>query len=311
MLGSKLCDLLKIKYPIIQGGMAWIADAKLAAAVSNAGGLGLIAAMNSTGEQLREEIKAIRKLTKKPFGVNVMLMSPHAKDAARVVIEEKVPVLTTGAGNPAIYMKDWLAAGITVLPVVASTAHAKMMSRSGAAAVIAEGSEAGGHVGELTTMALLPQVIDAVEVPVVAAGGICDGRQAAAAFVMGAAGLQIGTRFLAATECGIHANYKKRVLAAKDIDSIVTGKRLGHPVRSIKTPFSRRMFELEYDASISNEELEKRFGGCLRLAAVDGDEENGCFMAGQVAAMVKSEQTVAEIMAEIMDGAREALKKLG
>jgi len=287
--------------------MAWIADAKLAAAVSNAGGLGLIAAMNSNGEQLRAEIKAIKKLTKKPYGVNIMLMSPYAKEAAQVVIEEKVPVITTGAGNPAIYMKDWIAAGIKVLPVVASTAHARMMAKSGATAVIAEGSEAGGHVGELSTMALLPQVVDCVDIPVVAAGGIADGRQAAATFVMGAQGLQIGTRFLVAKECGIHENYKKRVLMARDIDSIITGKRLGHPVRSIKSPFSRKMFEFEYDNTVSNEELEKKFGGCLRLAAVDGDEENGCFMAGQVAAMVKAEQTAAEIIKDIMDGAEQAI----
>ncbi|MCL2370031.1 MAG: nitronate monooxygenase [Firmicutes bacterium] len=307
MIPTKLCSLLKIKYPIIQGGMAWIADAKLAAAVSNAGGLGLIAAMNSNGEQLRAEIKAIKKLTKKPYGVNIMLMSPYAKEAAQVVIEEKVPVITTGAGNPAIYMKDWIAAGIKVLPVVASTAHARMMAKSGATAVIAEGSEAGGHVGELSTMALLPQVVDCVDIPVVAAGGIADGRQAAATFVMGAQGLQIGTRFLVAKECGIHENYKKRVLMARDIDSIITGKRLGHPVRSIKSPFSRKMFEFEYDNTVSNEELEKKFGGCLRLAAVDGDEENGCFMAGQVAAMVKAEQTAAEIIKDIMDGAEQAI----
>ena len=310
MLGKRLTTLLGVEYPIIQGGMAWIADAKLAAAVSNAGGLGLIAAMNSNGEQLSKEIYAARKLTDKPFGVNIMLMSPYAKEAAQVVIDLKIPVITTGAGNPAIYMKDWLAANIKVMPVVASVAHAKMMSRSGAHAVIAEGCEAGGHVGELTTMALLPQIVDAVDVPVVAAGGIADGRQAAAAFVMGASGLQIGTRFLVATECDIHSEYKRRVITSKDIDSIVTGKRLGHPVRSLKSPFSRRMVEMEYDNSVTNEEIESQLSGSLRLAAREGDIDKGCFMAGQVAAMVKSEMSCKDIIVDIMSNAAAALKEV-
>ena len=230
--------MLGIEYPIFQGGMAWIADGKLAAAVSNGGGLGIISAMNAGSDYLREQIRICRELTDKPFGVNVMLMSPHVEEVAALLAEEKVPVITTGAGNPSKYMKSWLAAGIRVIPVVASVAMARLVARAGAAAVIAEGGESGGHVGELTTIVLTPQIVDAVDIPVIAAGGIGDGRGVAAALLLGAVGVQLGTRFLVAEECGVHENYKKKVLAANDIATMTTGKRLGHPVRSLKNPFS-------------------------------------------------------------------------
>ncbi len=308
MIKTPICDMLNIEYPIFQGGMAWVANAKLAAAVSNAGGLGIIAAMNSNGEQLRAEIQKCKKLTDKPFGVNVMLMSPFADEAAKVVIEENISVVTTGAGNPSKYMKDWTQAGIKVIPVVPSTAMAKLVERVGASAVIAEGGESGGHIGEITTMALVPQVVSAVSIPVIAAGGIGDGRGVAAAFMLGAVGVQLGTRFLVADECSIHETYKEKVLKAKDIDTITTGKRLGHPVRSIKTPFSRRMFKCEYDANVSDEELEQMGVGSLRKAALDGDLENGSFLAGQIAGMVTKRQSCREIITEIFDEAEAELK---
>ena len=276
--------------------MAWVADAELAAAVSNAGGLGLIAAMNSNGEQLREQIKKAKQLTSKPFGVNVMLMSPFAHEVAQVVVEEGVRIVTTGAGSPGKYLDGWFEAGITVIPVVASVAQARKMERSGVAAVIAEGAEAGGHIGETTTMALLPQVADAVSIPVIAAGGIADGRGMAAAFMLGACGVQMGTRFLVAKECNVHENFKKRVLAAKDIDTIATGKRLGHPVRCLKNNFSRTYSKMEFDFSVSNEALEEMGVGSLRRGAVEGDEKTGCFPAGQIAGLVSQEQTAAEII---------------
>lgn len=290
--------MLGITYPIFQGGMAWIADGKLAAAVSNGGGLGIISAMNADGAYLREQIRITRELTDKPFGVNIMLMSPHVEEVAQIVTEEKVPVVTTGAGNPSRYMKAWLEAGIRVIPVVASVAMAKLVARAGAAAVIAEGGESGGHVGELTTIVLVPQICDAVEIPVIAAGGIADGRGIAAAFMLGAVGVQVGTRFLVATECGVHQTYKDKVLKANDIATITTGKRLGHPVRSLKTPFSRAYFKAEYSA-MPDDELEAMAAGALRLAAVEGDEKNGCFLAGQIAALVKKEQPAAEIIEEM------------
>jgi enoyl-[acyl-carrier protein] reductase II len=299
MIQTKVCELLQIEYPIFQGGMAWISDGDLAAAVSNGGGLGIIAAMSMDGETLRREIRRTRTLTSKPFGVNIMLMSPHVAEVAHIVIEEQVPVLTTGAGNPAKYMKDWLAAGIQVLPVIASVAMAKLAMRAGATALIAEGCESGGHVGELTTMALVPQVCDIADIPVIAAGGIADGRGAAAVFMLGAEGLQLGTRFLLAAECNVHANYKNLVLKAKDIDTITTGKRLGHPVRSLKTPFSRNYFKAEYDTKITDEQLENLGVGALRLAAIEGDTQNGCFPAGQIAGLVHKEQPAAEIIREI------------
>lgn len=308
MINSPICNMLGIEYPIFQGGMAWVSDAKLAAAVSNAGGLGIIASGNAPADRVREQIEAARNLTRKPFGVNIMLMSPFAEDVARVVAEEKVAVVTTGAGSPAKYMDMWKKAGITVIPVVPSCGLAKKMERAGADAVIAEGTESGGHVGELTTMALIPQVADTVNIPVIAAGGIGDGRGVAAAFLLGAVGVQLGTRFLAAAECGIHQNYKDKVLKAKDIDTITTGKRLGHPVRSLKTAFSRDLFSKEYDSTVSNEELESLGIGALRLAAVEGDEKKGCFMAGQIAGLVNKEQPCREIIEEIFSQAREILE---
>lgn len=308
MVKSQLCELLGIKFPIFQGGMAWVSDAKLAAAVSEAGGLGIIAAGGAPASWVREQIKAAKKLTQKPFGVNIMLMSNYAAEIADVVVEEGVKVVTTGAGSPAPYMKKWKEAGIKVIPVVASVALARMMERSGADALVAEGGEAGGHIGELTTMCLVPQVVNAVKIPVLAAGGIADGRGIAASLMLGAVGVQVGTRFLVAHECGIHQNYKKKVIAAKDIDTIATGKRLGHPVRSLKTPMSREFFKKEYDMTVTNEELEKMGAGVLRLAAVDGDEEKGCFMAGQIAGMVTKEQSCKEIIEEMFDEAVQILK---
>ena len=299
MIHTDVCDRIGIEYPIFQGGMAWVSEHVLAAAVSNAGGLGIISAMNAPGEYLRKEIRACREMTDRPFGVNVMLMSPHAPEVARVILEEKVPVVTTGAGLPGVYMKEWVPAGIKVVPVVPSVAIAKRVAREGATAVIAEGCESGGHVGELTTMALVPQVVDAVDVPVLAAGGIADGRGIAASFMLGARGVQVGTRFLCANECQVHPNYKKKILAARDIDTVVTGKRLGHPVRCLKNPFARSFGQMEYDSTITNEEIEAFGAGSLRKAAVEGDMENGSIMAGQIAALVKEEQPAAQIIREM------------
>lgn len=307
MVKTPLCDLLGIEYPILQGGMAWIADASLAAAVSNAGGLGIVSAMNADADWVRNEIRKTRERTEKPFGVNIMLMSPFAAEVARVVVEERVPVVTTGAGNPARYLPAWRKAGIRVLPVVASTAMARLVERSGASAVIAEGGESGGHVGELSTMALVPQVCDCVKIPVVAAGGIADGRQVAAALMLGAVGVQVGTRFLSACECTAHPGYKARVFKARDISTMVTGRRTGHPVRCLKSVFSKRYLELESNAETTVEELEAFGAGALRLAAREGDEQNGCFMAGQVAAMVDREQPAAEIISEMFAQARQFL----
>ena len=288
--------------------MAWIADASLAAAVSNAGGLGIIAAMNANADWLREEIHKARQLTDKAFGVNIMLMSPFADEVSDLVIEEKIPVVVTGAGNPGKYMKKWVAAGIKVIPVVASTAMAKLVERSVAFAVIAEGGESGGHIGELTTMTLVPQVCDAVNIPVLAAGGIADGRGIAAALMLGACGVQCGTRFLVAEECTVHQNYKNKILKAKDIDTIATGKRLGHPVRCLKNPFTRDLFKQEYNPNISDEELEKMGAGALRKAAKEGDEKNGSFMAGQCAAMVHKEQPAKEMIEEMFAEAEQILR---
>ena len=308
MIHTEICDLLGIEYPIFQGGMAWVSDASLAGAVSNAGGLGIIAGMNSNGEQLREQIRKIREITNKPYGVNVMLMSPYADEVAQVVVEEKVPVVVTGAGLPSKYIKTWVENGLKVVPVVPSVAIARMCERMGACAVVAEGGESGGHVGDLTTMALTPQVVDAVKIPVLAAGGIGDGRGAAAALMLGAKGVQVGTRFLVATECTIHENYKQRVLKAKDIDTIVTGRRLGHPVRGLKSPVTRRMQDLEYSADFTAEEFEKMGVGAMRKAAREGDEQNGSFMCGQIAGLVNKEQPAAEIIREMFAQAEELLK---
>lgn len=299
MIYTDICDRIGIEYPVFQGGMAWISEHKLAAAVSNAGGLGLISAMNADGEYLRKEIRACRERTDKPFGVNVMLMSPYAAEVAKVILEEKVPVVTTGAGLPGVYMKEWVPAGIKVVPVVPSTAIAKRVVREGATAVIAEGMESGGHIGELTTMTLVPQVVDAVDVPVLAAGGIGDGRGIAAAFMLGAQGVQLGTRFLVAEECQVHPNYKEKILRARDIDTVVTGKRLGHPVRCLKNIISREMGDMEYDSNISNAEIERHGAGALRRAAVEGDVVHGTVMSGQIAAIVNKEQSAAEIIREM------------
>lgn len=307
MIRSDICDRIGIEYPIFQGGMAWVSEHRLAAAVSNAGGLGLISAMNADGEYLRREIRACRELTDKPFGVNVMLMSPHAAQVARVILEERVPVVTTGAGLPGVYMKEWVPAGVKVVPVVPSTAIAKRVVREGAVAVIAEGMESGGHIGELTTMTLVPQVADAVDVPVLAAGGIADGRGVAAAFMLGAQGVQVGTRFLVAKECQVHQNYKDRIIAARDIDTVVTGKRLGHPVRCLKNIFAQQMGKMEYDSTKTNEEIERFGTGALRRAAVEGDMENSTIMAGQIAALVKREQSAEEIIREMFSEAERLL----
>lgn len=300
MIQTELCDLLGIQYPVLQGGMAWIADAELAAAVSNAGGLGIISAMNAGGEWVREQIRKAKSLTDKPFGVNIMLQSPHVDEVAQIVAEENVAVVTTGAGNPSKYMKKWLEAGIRVIPVVASTGLAKMMERNGASAVIAEGGESGGHVGDLTTMVLVPQVCDAVSIPVIAAGGIADGRGVAAAFYLGACGVQMGTAFLVAKECNVHQNYKEQVLKASDISTMTTGKRMGHPVRVLKNPFSRAYAQMEFDGNVSDAELEKLGGGRLRRAAVEGDVKEGSVMCGQIAGLIKEERTAKEIVEAIM-----------
>ena len=307
MIRSKICDILGIKYPVFQGGMAWIADGKLAAAVSEGGGLGLIAAGNAPASYVREQIRIARSLTSKPIGVNIMLMSPYAEEVAAVVTEERVAVVTTGAGNPSKYMKDWKDANIKVIPVVASVAMAKLMTRAGATALIAEGGESGGHVGELTTMVLVPQVCDATSLPVIAAGGIADGRGVAAAFMLGAQGVQIGTRFLSAAECPIHPTYKEKRLKATDLCTMVTGKRLGHPVRSLRTKFAQNYSKAEY-GGMPDDELEKLAVGALRLAVQEGDLEKGCFLAGQIAAMVKREQPAAEIVKEMMEEAEPILK---
>ena len=309
MMHTKITRAFGIQYPIFQGGMAWVSEAKLAAAVSNAGGLGLISAMNLDADYLRSQIRACRDATDKPFGVNIMLMSPHVEDVAQLVMDEHVPVVTTGAGLPEKYMKAWVPAGIKVAPVVPSTAIAKRVARAGATAVIAEGCESGGHIGELTTMTLVPQVVDAVDIPVLAAGGIGDGRGIAAALMLGAQGVQAGTRFLSAKECQVHPNYKEKILKARDIDTIVTGKRLGHPVRCLKNIIAREMQEMEYNSNVSNEEIERHGAGALRRAAVEGDVARGTVMAGQIAAIVKKEQSAEEIIREMFAEAEAVLSE--
>ncbi len=303
MIDSVICRDLGIKYPVFQGGMAWIADASLASAVSEAGGLGIIAGMNMNGEQLRGEIRKARALTDKPFGVNVMLMSPFAAEVSDVVIEEKIPVITTGAGNPVIYMKKWLAAGIKVIPVVASVALAKMVERRGAYAVVAEGGESGGHIGELGTMPLVREVCAAVNIPVIAAGGIADGAGLAAAFMLGASGVQMGTRFLVADECTAHENYKQMVLKAGDRDTMVTGRKSGHPVRALKNPFSREYKAKEDDAATTVEELDLFGRGALRRAAREGDVESGSFLCGEIAGLVTKKESAAEIVRSVCEEA--------
>ncbi len=300
MIVSPVCEMLGITYPVFQGGMAWISDGRLAAAVSEVGGLGIISAMNAEAGYLKEQIRLARSLTSRPFGVNIMLMSPHADSVAQAVIEEGVPVVTTGAGSPAKYMAAWKEAGIRVIPVVASVASAKMAERSGADALIAEGQESGGHIGELTTMAIVPQVCDAVQIPVLAAGGIADGRGMAAALMLGACGVQMGTRFLVAKECGVHQNYKDMVLRASDISTVTTGRRFGgNTCRCIKNKFSRNFLRVEYEPTTTAEDVADLGVGALRRAAVEGDTAGGCFLAGQISGMVKEEMTAADIIHEV------------
>lgn len=309
MIKSCLCKDLGIKYPVFQGGMAWIADGELAAAVSNAGGLGIISAMNANAEYLREQIKIAREKTDKPFGVNVMLMSPFADEVAQIIAEEKVKVVTTGAGNPTKYMKMWQEAGVIVIPVIASVAQARKVEKAGAYAVIAEGQESGGHIGELTTMTLVPQVCSSVNIPVIAAGGIADGRGMAASFMLGAVGVQCGTVFLCADECNVHENYKKMVLKANDIDTITTGRRFGgNTCRCIKNRFSRNFQAFEYAPEATPESVAELGVGALRKAAVEGDTKEGCFLAGQISGLVNETKPCAEIIKSMCDGAEKLLK---
>ena len=299
-MNTRITEMLGIEYPIIQGGMAWVAEHNLAAAVSEAGGLGLIGGANAPGEVVREEIRKARELTKKPFGVNVMLLSPHADDVSKVVVEEGIKVVTTCDGNPEKYMDMWKAAGVKVIPVVASVALARRMEKYGADAVVAEGMESGGHIGEETTMTLVPQVADAVSIPVIAAGGIGDGRGIAAAFMLGAEAVQIGTRFVVSKESIVHENYKERIIKAKDIDSTVTGRTHGHPVRCLRNQMTREYIKLEQEGK-SFEELEYLTLGTLRKAVQEGDVKNGTVMAGQIAGLISKEQTCKEMIEEMMD----------
>ncbi len=309
---GSICGLLNIEFPVIQGGMAWVSDANLAAAVSNAGGLGVIAAGNAPPEWVQEQIIKVRGKTDKPFGVNVMLLSPYVERIANLVADEKVPVVITGAGNPAQYVKMWKSAGCIFAPVVASRALAMLMQRMGAGMVIAEGCESGGHIGELTTMVLTPDIVRSVNIPVVAAGGIFDAYTAAAAFVLGAKGVQVGTRFVLAEECTAHAEYKNRIIKARDIDSKVTGRITGHPVRVLRSPLSNELAGLEYEEN-GTEKLEKRGEGSLMRAVLYGDKDNGSFMAGQAACMLSKVQPAAEIIREMFDeeSIKSILKNLG
>lgn len=304
---TKITELLQIEYPIIQGGMAWVAEHNLAAAVSQAGGLGIIGAANAPADWVRGEIRKARELTDKPIGVNVMLLSPYADEVAQVLAEEKVPVITTGAGNPGKYMEMWKNNGSKVIPVVASVALARMMERGGADAVIAEGTESGGHIGAATTMTLVPQVADVVNVPVIAAGGIGDGRGMAAAFMLGAEAVQLGTRFVVAKESICHQNYKDRIIKAKDIDSAVTGRSHGHPIRQLRNQMTKEYLQKE-QAGVPFEELELLTVGALRNAVMDGDVKNGTVMAGQIAGMIKKEETCKEMIEEIMAEAKKLLQ---
>lgn len=293
-----ITELLNIKYPIIQGGMAWIADASLAVGVSEAGGLGIISGVGPT-EVVRAQIRKAKELTDKPFGVNVMLMQDNADEIAHLVCDEKVPVVTTGAGSPGKYIEMWKSHGIKVIPVVPSVAIAKRMEKFGADAVIAEGMESGGHIGQTTTMSLVPQVVDAVNIPVIAAGGIGDGRGIAASFMLGAVGVQMGTRFLVSNECNVHQNYKEKVLKAKDIETEVTGTSTSHPVRVLRNKLTREYIKIEKSNS-NSEKLESLTRGALRKAVIEGDTENGSVMAGQIAGLVKKEQSCKEIIEELM-----------
>ena len=304
---TEVTELLGIEYPIIQGGMAWVAEYHLAAGVSNAGGLGLIGAASAPAEWVREQIRSARKLTDRPFGVNIMLMSPYADEVAKVIVEEGVKVVTTGAGSPEKYMQMWKEAGVKVIPVVASTALARRMERCGADAVVAEGCEAGGHIGENTTMVLVPQIVDALKIPVIAAGGIADGRGIAAAFMLGAKAVQMGTRFIATQEAQVHESYKNQVLRAKDIDTRVTGRSTGHPVRALRNEMTKRYLELEQEGA-SFEELEQLTLGGLRRAVVEGDVRMGSMMAGQCAGLVREILPCSELVPQLMQEAKACMK---
>ena len=305
---TRITELLGCEYPLIQGGMAWIAEHTLASAVSNAGGVGLIAGGSAPIDYLRDQIRTCKTETDKPFGVNIMLMSPNADDLAQLVIDEDVKIVTTGAGNPGKYMAAWKQAGIKVIPVVATVALAKRMEKAGADAVVAEGQESGGHIGEITTMALVPQVVDAVEIPVIAAGGIADGRGVAASFMLGAEGVQIGTRFLASEECQINPTFKELVLKAKDTDNVVTGRTTGHPCRNIKTKFSKMLAKGENDGTLTPEKFEEITLGSLRKAVQDGNVEEGSFLCGLIAGMINEVKPCSEIVKEIMEQAEKLLK---
>ena len=304
---TEITELLNIEYPIIQGGMAWVADYHLAAAVSNAGGLGLIGSGGAPASWVKDQIREVKKLTDNPFGVNIMLMNPEADEIAKVIVEEKVPVVTTGAGNPAKYIKEWKEAGVKVIPVVASCALAKMMERCGADAVVAEGTEAGGHIGEITTMSLVPQVVDAVNIPVIAAGGIADGRGFAAALMLGAKAVQMGTHFVATKECNVHENYKEKIIKAKDIDSKVTGRSTGHPVRVLRNQMSNEYIKKEQEGA-TLEELELLTLGGLRKAVVEGNVKEGSLMAGQVAGLVKKQYTCKELIEKVVTEGQQVIE---
>ncbi len=306
---TRITELLGIKYPIIQGGMAWIAESTLAAAVSNAGGLGLIAGGSAPIDYLRDQIRKTKELTDKPFGVNIMLMSPNAEELAQLVIDENVPVVTTGAGNPGKFIAAWKEAGIKIIPVIPSVALAKRMERAGADAVVAEGTESGGHIGENTTMCLVPQVADAVEIPVIAAGGIADGRGIAASFMLGAEGVQVGTRFLASEECQIHSTYKQLVVDAKDTDNVVTGRTTGHPCRNVKTKFAKKLASGEMNGTITPDEFEEITLGSLRKAVQDGNLDEGSFLCGLIAGMVKDVKPCKDIIEEMFEQAEKLLNK--
>ena len=304
---TEITELLNIEYPIIQGGMAWVADYHLAAAVSNAGGLGLIGSGGAPASWVKDQIREVKKLTDKPFGVNIMLMNPEADEIAKVIVEEKVPFVTTGAGNPSKYNKEWKEAGVKVIPVVASCALAKMMERCGADAVVAEGTEAGGHIGEITTMSLVPQVVDAVNIPVIAAGGIADGRGFAAALMLGAKAVQMGTHFVATKECNVHENYKEKIIKAKDIDSKVTGRSTGHPVRVLRNQMSNEYIKKEQEGA-TLEELELLTLGGLRKAVVEGNVKEGSLMAGQIAGLVKKQYTCKELIEKVVTEGQQVIE---
>lgn len=308
MIKSKICEILGIRYPLFQGGMAWIANSSLASAVSNAGALGLISSINFDTEAVRDEIRKCKSLTDKPFGVNIMLQAPNAGEVAKMIVKEGVKIVTTGAGSPSIYMDMWKEADIKVIPVVASVAYALKMQELGATAVIAEGAESGGHIGELHTMALLPQIVDNLDIPVLGAGGIFDGRGAAAAFMLGAEGVQVGTRFLVADECIVHENYKENLIKASDIGTMITGKSLGDAVRCLKTPFAKRFFKMENDPNCSKEEILEMGKGSLRKAVFDGNRSEGSFLAGEVAGLITQKESAESIVKDIMDGAEKLLR---